>query len=877
MATTITQFDLSPEVLEGKPGTFTISFTTPVIGLGFNDFRAFGLTLGNFTKSADGLTYTMSAVPDPGYEGKVTVEVQSASYFNAVDYSPGSFKIVEWQIVLPVIPAAPVVTAESTGSDDIYNIAEVGPDGTVSVTIYPKENTRVGDTIRVNDTDYDVTDAVLANGLVVQVVPGAVLAVATVTAKNQFSETVHLTVPAADLVAPTAKVVLDPVTANNVIDTAEYGQMVAITGHIDGEYTAGDLVNVTVGARVYQGVVDAAGRFSVQVAGRDLALDGDKTLEAVVVVSDVAGNTAAVQTQARYDVNIDTAAQYLSHLAANLDGNGGVKDANGKTGSNDAYKTSDFNDYIYVGYKGVDANGKLMVSGNDGDFERDWGDKAAVWTLNTQDGNDLVQIREDQNAYTVAKLGAGDDRYYVGGKLDADLSDVARNGNARAYILAESGNDQIVIGGNGDGQVTGWGIDGGRIFTGSGSDSVTVYGEVDDGAVIDVGAGDVTLANGYAEAASADDASAINSVRITRNLGNGASYDFGYVLGAAGRDSVVVEGNVYGTSRIALGDNADSVSVASVYGNSVIDVGTGDNTVNVLGAMYGQSSIVASGSSQNTLFIGGDVDSKSTILTGAGDDTLTIGDDTEDYASINLGSGNNRIIIQDNMEDYSQLGTAEGNDHLHVAGALYNHAVVNLGDGDNTVQLGGIYHEAQLITGAGRDQISLATLNADARHVAVSTGAGDDLITFTGGRMSGMVDGGAGQDTLVLNHATDTKLVSSALNVTNASTENLHGIEVVRLEGNNALDIRYADLVADTSRNGQLLVQGTSSSKVDLGSTNWNSDSTAQASLKDITGGSWSKTGSQSVDGISYDVYHHSAAGTSVLQDVLIQQGLTII
>lgn len=80
-----------------------------------------------------------------------------------------------------------------------------------------------------------------------------------------------------------------------------------------------------------------------------------------------------------------------------------------------------------------------------------------------------------------------------------------------------------------------------------------------------------------------------------------------------------------------------------------------------------------------------------------------------------------------------------------------------------------------------------------------------------------------------------------------------------------------------TIRSGQLLIQGTSSSKVDLGSTNWNSDTAAQASLKDTTGGSWTKTGSQAIDGISYDIYHHSSAGASLQQDVYIQQGLTII
>lgn len=47
MATTFTQFDLSPEVRQGQAGTFAIGFATPVIGFSLSDIQATGIILSN--------------------------------------------------------------------------------------------------------------------------------------------------------------------------------------------------------------------------------------------------------------------------------------------------------------------------------------------------------------------------------------------------------------------------------------------------------------------------------------------------------------------------------------------------------------------------------------------------------------------------------------------------------------------------------------------------------------------------------------------------------------------------------------------------------------------------------------------------------------
>ena len=702
---------------------------------------------------------------------------------------------------------APTITFESTGADNVYNIAEVGSDGTITAMIMPSAGTNVGDTIRVNGKDYTVTADMLTNGLPVQVAPGSAVSVVTVS-NGIASQPSTSTAPQADLTAPTATISLTPITADNVIDTKEYGTTVAVTGVVKGEFTTGDKVTLNVNGQNYTGIVDAAGNFSILVPGKELANDGDKTIQASITLTDTAGNLGNASTQATYGVSLDSSPQFLYHLGYHLYGNVGPADANGKKGATSAYQTTDFNDNIYIGYKGFDSNGNLIISPNDGDFERDYYDGNVVWKLDTQAGNDLVQIREDQGAYTVAKLGEGDDRYYVGGSLDSDISYCNTNANARAYVLTESGNDSVIIGGNAQGKLTGWGVDGGRIFTGSGSDNVLVYGTVDDGAVIDLGTGNMTYANNYQEAASKDTSSDINTLRITGNLGNGC--DYAYVFGGDGQDNVTVDGYVLGTSRIEL---------------------------------------------------------------GAHNDSLKIGGDLEGSAKVNMGDGDNTIKIGGFVEYASQITAGSGNDVLQVGAKLVGQAMVNLGDGNNTVQLGGLLDNATLFTGSGQDTIDLGQcFDGMTGKTAVSTGAGNDTISFHGSYMDGIVNGGAGKDTLILDNNKYYCYTDMSF-----STKNINGIEKVQLDGTNVLDVRYSDLVADTGRSGALMVTGASGSKVDIGANNWNTDPSYCASLNDASGGKWAKTGTQTVDGIQYDVYHHSYAGASTANDLYIQQGLTVI
>ena len=109
----------------------------------------------------------------------------------------------------------------------------------------------------------------------------------------------------------TATITLDSnITADDIINAAEAGGTVAVTGNVTGDFQAGDIVTLTINGVNTTGGVLADGSFSINVAGSDLAVDADSTIDASFVATDAAGNTAAavMDTEGllrRYDRDCD--------------------------------------------------------------------------------------------------------------------------------------------------------------------------------------------------------------------------------------------------------------------------------------------------------------------------------------------------------------------------------------------------------------------------------------------------------------------------------------------------------------------------------------------------------------------------------------------
>jgi len=99
----------------------------------------------------------------------------------------------------------------------------------------------------------------------------------------------------------TATIAVDPITADDVITAAEASAILAVTGSVGGDASQGDTVSFTLNGTGYSGSVDAAGNFSIDVAGMDLA--SDTSFEVTVEGTDGAGNPFSASTTSTHTVS----------------------------------------------------------------------------------------------------------------------------------------------------------------------------------------------------------------------------------------------------------------------------------------------------------------------------------------------------------------------------------------------------------------------------------------------------------------------------------------------------------------------------------------------------------------------------------------------
>nr|WP_258406991.1 VCBS domain-containing protein [Shewanella rhizosphaerae] len=109
--------------------------------------------------------------------------------------------------------------------------------------------------------------------------------------------------------APLPQIRLDAITPDNLVNAAEAGRSIAVTGSVNSEVPAGTPITLAIGQQTYQGQVDSQGHFSVQVPGSALA--GAHEINASLITTDLAGNQGSateshqyrVDTQASIDMN----------------------------------------------------------------------------------------------------------------------------------------------------------------------------------------------------------------------------------------------------------------------------------------------------------------------------------------------------------------------------------------------------------------------------------------------------------------------------------------------------------------------------------------------------------------------------------------------
>jgi large repetitive protein len=214
-------------------------------------------------------------------------------------------------ITYDAIDPVPTISVNSVTGDNVLNAAEAG--GTVAITGTVGGEFNTGDTVTLTVNGNTYTGTVDAGGLFSINVPGSALAadpdatidasVSTTDAAGNPGTATTTQSYAIDTTAPVPTISVNSVTGDNVLNAAEAGGTVAITGTVGGEFNTGDTVTLTVNGNTYTGTVDAGGLFSINVPGSALAADPDATIDASVSTTDAAGNPGTATTTQSYAID----------------------------------------------------------------------------------------------------------------------------------------------------------------------------------------------------------------------------------------------------------------------------------------------------------------------------------------------------------------------------------------------------------------------------------------------------------------------------------------------------------------------------------------------------------------------------------------------
>ncbi|MCA5921779.1 beta strand repeat-containing protein, partial [Pectobacterium brasiliense] len=270
------------------------------------------------TVNADGKTWSVN-VP-----GSVLAANGDISASVTTRDTAGNVTTVNTSHAYGVDTVAPVasISIDSITSDNVINATESGE--TIAVTGKVDNDVKAGDAITVTVGTETYQTTVNSDGKTWSVnVPGAVLAAngdvsASVTTRDAAGNVTTANTShtyGVDTVAPVASISIDDVTSDNVINAAESGQTIVVTGKVDNDVKAGDAVTVKVGTETYQTTVNTDGKtWSVNVPGSVLAANGD--ISASVTTRDTAGNVTTVNTSHTYGV--DTVAPVASISIDNI-------------------------------------------------------------------------------------------------------------------------------------------------------------------------------------------------------------------------------------------------------------------------------------------------------------------------------------------------------------------------------------------------------------------------------------------------------------------------------------------------------------------------------------------------------------------------------
>jgi CSLREA domain-containing protein len=432
--------DGNANILDGGAGNDTLT------GAGGNDILRGGAgddtavfsgtrTNAAFTQSGTGIT-VISA------DGTDTLE--AVEFFKFSDQTVSAESIFPTSSVDTTAPNAPTVSiAEDTDNDGLISGRESS--NQVDVTIKLPTETLAGDTLTITSSDptaptqtVNLTDNHITAGVVLvdydapahdgTITVSAVITDAAGNTSAAGSDSATLDLSAA------ASITLDTdITPDNIINAAEAGAIIAITGTTAGDVAEVDTVTLTVNNTLYTGLVTDDGSFSIDVAGSDLAADGDTKIDASVTTTDAAGNTATATDTAAYSVsNMNIKVTTIADIVDANDGVISLREAVTLANINGGQTTIELDTGIYgltADHGGLEITGDVILRGVGIS-------QTGILNLNNSDDRDNILHVQNGAVFALSNLTMGS----VGLSFSPVTTETLRGGGA---LLNEGGSVMV--------------------------------------------------------------------------------------------------------------------------------------------------------------------------------------------------------------------------------------------------------------------------------------------------------------------------------------------------------------------------------------------------------------------------------------------------
>ncbi|WP_260811815.1 VCBS domain-containing protein [Vibrio splendidus] len=318
-APTISKVNLKTETTHQPTFSGTVSLDTTSVDIVIKSGSTIVETLHATLDGKGGYTVDATNLPDRTY----------TAYIQATDKSgnqtPSGYAGEYDNFSVDTHAKAPTISFESTGSDNIYNAAEVaaGAANTITASIHLPDDVYAADTLIINGVPHLISNTdVVARQVNVEVSPGSTLSASIIDSEGNQSTLTSQIAPTADLSAAPLTLSLTHDTGSSTTDLITNDGALTISGQEAGaivEYSTDNGTHWSQSFTAAQGAntvtvrqTDSAGNVSPS-SSLSFTLDNQVTAPSVSLRSDTSGQfhpTADLITQdARLSIQTEAGAQ----------------------------------------------------------------------------------------------------------------------------------------------------------------------------------------------------------------------------------------------------------------------------------------------------------------------------------------------------------------------------------------------------------------------------------------------------------------------------------------------------------------------------------------------------------------------------------------